>query len=100
VTAYSGRPDAEAICHSSYHRYVFPFKSRDELRGLPEDQRLRYVARYMWISLALGIGFGLEVAFVEGFHNLGLLLSALGLLGIPFPIWLTLRARRLRRLSG
>jgi hypothetical protein len=72
-------------------------KSRRELRALPEYERMQYIARYMWVSLAGGIAFGLEVAFIEGFRTIGVLLVAMGVLAVPCPIWLALRARRLRR---
>lgn len=79
---------------------MFPFKSRQELGALPEYERVRYVARRMWISLGLGVAFGLQVAFLDNFRTLGLLLAGIALLGIPCPTVLTLRARRLRRRSA
>jgi hypothetical protein len=76
---------------------LLPFKGREELRALPEHERARYVARFMWLTVALETAFGLQVAFVEGFRTVGLLLVALSALTIPYATWLTLRARRLHR---
>jgi hypothetical protein len=78
---------------------VFPLKSREEVAALPAVARLRYCARWMWLSIAGSIVFGLQIAFLEGFRTVGLLLAGMGLLIIPLPIWFTLRARRLRRQS-
>jgi hypothetical protein len=79
---------------------VLPIKSRQELAALAEYERVRYVARSMWFSLGVGVAFGLQLAFLENFRTLGLLLAGITLLGIPCPTILTLRARRPRRQSS
>jgi hypothetical protein len=75
---------------------MFMFKSHDELAALPEYARLRYVANRMWVAIALGVLFGLQIAFLEGFRTMGLIIVALVVLCIPCPAVLALRARRLR----
>ncbi|HEV7567201.1 MAG TPA: hypothetical protein VGO31_14725 [Microbacteriaceae bacterium] len=76
---------------------MFPFKSRAELQELPERERFRYLARMMWILIALEMLFGLQLAFLEGFRTIGLALVALGVLSLVCPLSMTLLARRLAR---
>jgi hypothetical protein len=77
--------------------WVFSFKSRDELAALPENERLRYLARGMWLVALLALGFALQLAFVNGFPDLGLIVGACAILCLPCALALTLLARRTGR---
>jgi hypothetical protein len=91
-----GKRRACGSARRPYHGNVFPFKSRQELAALPEYERIRYVARMMWVTVALGLGFGLQLAFLEGFRGTGLLIVASTALVLPCAVIFTLRARHIR----
>jgi hypothetical protein len=69
------------------------FKSREELAALPEAERLRYSARYIWVAVALGILLGLQFAFVESYRVIGIVIVAGALLCVPIAVVATRRAR-------
>jgi hypothetical protein len=67
-------------------------KSQNELKALPERKRLRYLALMAWGSTVVGVLFGLQIAYVEGFRLIGLGLVLLALLTAIPAIMLTRRA--------
>ena len=75
---------------------MFLVKSRAELAALTEYERLRYLANRVWLMVVLGTLFGLQIAFLEGFEVIGLLIIACVMLCIPCGVMFAVRARRLR----
>ena len=67
-------------------------KSQNVRTTLPERKRLLYLALMMWGSASVGVLFGLQIAYGEGFHRVGLGLVLLSLLTAIPAIVLTRRA--------
>jgi hypothetical protein len=80
-----------------YHGLVGRFWSRAELQAQPSPERLRRIALLYWLAHGIGILFGLQLAFVEGHRVVGLAIAGIGVVSLPCPLVLTVRARRLAR---